>query len=132
MKSLRPVKRYFAGATAARNARAIDTVTVTLTMISVFFTSVQKNGVCTALEKWEIVGCPENQVGVKLLICSVGLKADEIIQNTGKTMTAKRTIATTFQPARPPRRRRRAGRAVAATALNRHPRSAPSCGRRRC
>ena len=48
MKSLRPVKRYFASATAARNASAIEIATVTRTMIRLFFTSVQKNGVWIA------------------------------------------------------------------------------------
>ena len=51
MNSLRPVKRYFATATAARNAIVIAIATVTPTMISVFTTSFQKNGWCIASRK---------------------------------------------------------------------------------
>ena len=38
MKSLRPVKRYFASATAARNASAIEAATATRTTIRLFWT----------------------------------------------------------------------------------------------
>ena len=51
MKSLRPVKRYFASATAARKARVIAIATVMSTMMMLFFTSVQKNGVWIASPK---------------------------------------------------------------------------------
>ncbi len=44
MKSFRPVKRYFATATDARNASDIAITTVMLTMMIVFTTSFQKNG----------------------------------------------------------------------------------------
>src|SRR5882762_5948423 len=53
MKSLRPVKRYFASAIAARNARAIEMATVVQTMIRLFFTSGQKNGVWIAARNWD-------------------------------------------------------------------------------
>src|SRR6266699_167128 len=105
MKSLRPVKRYFASAIAARNARAIEMATVVQTMIRLFFTSVQKNGVWIAVRKWAIVGRSENHVGLALMIWSSGLKAVEIIQKTGNTMTTNRTTATAFQPALAVRRR---------------------------
>ena len=44
MNGFRPVKRYLASATAARNASTIESATVTLTMIRLFFTFSQKNG----------------------------------------------------------------------------------------
>ena len=120
MKSLRPVKRYFASATAARNASTIEIATASSTMITLFFTASQKNGLWIASRKCWSVGCPENHVGVWLLISSSGLNAVEIIQKTGKTMTTKSATPTTFQPVR---RRDRA--------LTRPHPPAPSCGRRR-
>ena len=42
MKSLRPVKRYFASATAATNASTMDAITVTPTTTRLFFTISQK------------------------------------------------------------------------------------------
>src|SRR5439155_4133399 len=66
MKSFRPVKRYFASATAARNASAIEIATVTRTMITLFLTSCQKNGCCVALRKCDVVGCSGTHVGLRL------------------------------------------------------------------
>ncbi len=42
MKNLRPLKRYFARAIAARNESASAMATVTSTTMALFFTSVQK------------------------------------------------------------------------------------------
>src|SRR5579862_2706414 len=89
MKSLRPVNRYFASATAARKASAMAINTVTITTITLFFTSAQKNGRWIASVKWRIVGVDENQVGLKLLIWSSVLNAVDTIQKTGKTITTK-------------------------------------------
>ena len=90
MKSLRPVKRYFASATAARNASTIEIATATRTMIRLFFTESQKNGRWIASrEVRERRPCTDDHVGVRLLIWSSGLNAVEIIQKTGKTMTTK-------------------------------------------
>ena len=88
-KSLRPLKRYRASATAARNASTIEIATVTRTTIRLFFTSSQKNGLSIASRKCCSVGCRGIQVGVKLMISSSGLNAVETIQKTGKTITAK-------------------------------------------
>ena len=44
MNSLRPLKRYFASATAAKNESASAIATVASTTITLFFTSVQKYG----------------------------------------------------------------------------------------
>src|ERR687887_1343775 len=89
MKSFRPVKRYFASATAATNDTTIEIATAATTMIRLFLTSSQKNGRWIASRKWRIVGCVENQVGVRLLISVSGLNAVETIQKTGKIMTTK-------------------------------------------
>ena len=56
MKSLRPLKRYFASATAARNASTIEIATVTVTMIRLFLTSSQKYGLWIASRKCWSVG----------------------------------------------------------------------------
>jgi hypothetical protein len=42
MNSLRPVKRYFASETAAKNERTSAMATVAATTMALFFTSVQK------------------------------------------------------------------------------------------
>ena len=68
MKSFRPVNRYFASATAARNASTIEMATATTTMMMVFFTTSQKNALWIASLKCPSVGLPENHVGVRLLI----------------------------------------------------------------
>ena len=44
MNTLSPLKRYFASATAARNASTIAIATVTSTTMTLFFTSSQKYG----------------------------------------------------------------------------------------
>jgi hypothetical protein len=44
MNILRPLKRYLASATAARNASTIDSATVTPTTTRLFSTAFQKNG----------------------------------------------------------------------------------------
>ena len=95
---MRPVKRYFSSATAARNASTMATATATSTTIRVFFTSVQKYGLWIAFAKCRSVGCPGNHVGVRLLIWSFGLNDVEIIQKTGKTITAKMARPSAFQP----------------------------------
>ena len=64
MNALRPVKRNFASATAARKASTIASATVTLTTIRLFLTPSQKKGRLIASRKCESVGCSENQVGV--------------------------------------------------------------------
>ncbi len=48
MKSLRPLKRYLASATAARNASTIEAGTATITMMRLFLTSSQKYGLLIA------------------------------------------------------------------------------------
>src|SRR5262245_57384139 len=83
MKIFRPVKRNFAGATAAKKASTVEKRTVTSTMIRLFFTFAQKYGRWIASLKCWIVGSSGNQVGFGLLILSVGLNAVEIIQKTG-------------------------------------------------
>ena len=70
MKTLRPVKRNFASATAARKASTIESATVTLTMIRLFSTSFQKNGRSIASRKCSSVGCSGSHVGVSRLIWS--------------------------------------------------------------
>ena len=65
--ALRPVKRYFSSATAARNASTIAIPIATSTTITVFFTSTQKYGLCMARSKCPSVGCPGNHVGFRLL-----------------------------------------------------------------
>ena len=80
MNSLRPVKRYFASATAARNASTIEASTAEQTMIRLFFTVSQKNGRAIASRKWSSVGEVGNQVGVRLFTSSSGLNAVETIQ----------------------------------------------------
>ena len=80
MKSLRPVKRYFASATAARNASTIEATTVTTTMMRLFLTSSQKYGRAIASVKWTSVGCSGIHVGVRPLISSSGLNAVVTIQ----------------------------------------------------
>src|SRR5918992_2213112 len=87
MKSFRPVNRYFASATAARNESTIASTTVIPTMMTLFLTASQKPGwsvESTASRKWSSVGLVENQVGVAEMISVSGLKAVEIIQKTGK------------------------------------------------
>src|SRR5581483_6525457 len=79
-KVFRPVKLYFASATAARNASAIDAATATPTMIRLFSTELQKYGRWIASRKWSIVGWIGNQVGFSRLMSSVGLNAVETIQ----------------------------------------------------
>ena len=80
MKSLRPVNRYFASATAARNAITIEARTATTTTMTLFLTVSQKYGRAIASRKWSKVGEDGNQVGVMLLISSVGLNAVVTIQ----------------------------------------------------
>ena len=77
---MRPLKRYFASAIAARKAITIASSTEKPTMIMLFFTSAQKYGRLTASRKCWSVGSVENHVGWRLLISSVGLNAVEIIQ----------------------------------------------------
>ena len=79
-KSLRPLKRYFASAIAARNESTIASSTEKPTMITLFFASVQKYGRLTASRKCWSVGLQGTQVGLRPLISSVGLNAVEIIQ----------------------------------------------------
>ena len=100
MNTLFPVKRYFASATAAKNASTIESATVATTMIRLFFALSQKNGRSNASRKCWSVGSVENQVGVRLLISISGLNAVEIIQKTGKTMTTNTARPTTFQAMR--------------------------------
>ena len=64
MKMPRPENRYFASATAARNASAIEIATVTSTTIRLFLTSAQKNGLWIAAPKCDSVGWSGIQVGV--------------------------------------------------------------------
>src|SRR5690348_5568146 len=85
MKIFRPVNRNFARATAAKKASTVESATVTNTMIRLFFTFAQKYGRWIASVKCWMVGLSGNQVGVRLLIWSVGLNAVEIIQKTGMT-----------------------------------------------
>ena len=80
MNALRPVKRNFASATAARKASTIESATVTLTTIRLFLTPSQKKGRLIASRKCESVGCSENQVGVNPLSSSSGLNALATIQ----------------------------------------------------
>src|SRR5207249_736009 len=80
MKLLRPPKRNFASATAARKARTIDAATATQTMITLFSTEVQKYGRWIASRKCDSVGCTGNHEGFSRLIWSVGWSAVEIIQ----------------------------------------------------
>jgi len=80
MKTFRPVKRYFASATAARNATTIAASTATTTTITLFLTVSQKYGRAIASRKWSRVGEAGNQVGVTLSISSAGLKAVVTIQ----------------------------------------------------
>ena len=71
MKSLRPVKRYFASATAARNASTIEAATATITMIRLFLTSSQKYGLLIASRKCDSVGCerePRRREAVDLVV----------------------------------------------------------------
>ena len=44
MNTLRPLKRYFASASAAKNERASAIATTATTTMTLFFTSVQKYG----------------------------------------------------------------------------------------
>jgi hypothetical protein len=145
--SLLPVKRYFASATAARNATTIERATTAPTTIRLFFTTSQKYGRAMASRKCCNVGWIENHVGEDEWISVSGLNAVEIIQNTGKTNTRKTARPTTFQTARR-RRRLRARRIEAArgvaratggapaatslTALIAPPPSSPCAARRRC
>ena len=64
MNVVRPEKRNFASATAARNASTIESATTTPTMITLFFRSVQKYGLWSASWKWSSVGWSGNHVGV--------------------------------------------------------------------
>ena len=105
-KSLLPVKRYFASATAARKATTIESATTAPTTIRLFFTVSQKYGRAIASRKCCSVGLVENHVGEKLLISSSGLKAVETIQKTGNTTTTKTARPTTFHAVRRSRRRR--------------------------
>src|ERR1700759_5858759 len=98
MKSLRPLKRYLARATAAKNERTSAITTVATTTMTLFFTSVQKYCRWIASLKWLRVGFFGIQVGVKLLISSFVLNAVVTLQKTGKTMTAKTTRPSAFQP----------------------------------
>src|SRR5918996_5374649 len=86
-KSLLPVNRYLARATAARNATTIDRTTTAPTTMRLFFTVSQKYGRAIASRKCCKVGSVVNHVGVKLLISSSGLNAVETIQNTGNATT---------------------------------------------
>src|SRR5262245_46524484 len=120
ISSLRPLKRYLASATAARNAITIDASTAMHTTTRLFRTVSQKYARSIASRKWSSIGENENQVGVALLISSSGLNAVEIIQNTGKIITAKTTRPRASQPLRRTDRhlrRRRGPRAVAAAVL---------------
>ena len=64
MNALRPVKRYLASATAARNASATESATTTETTITLFFRSVQKSGDRIASVKWTSVGWSGIHFGV--------------------------------------------------------------------
>ncbi len=77
---MRPEKRYFARATAAKNANTIDSATVTRTMMTLFFTSSQKYGWCVALPKCAVVGCSGTHVGFALTISESCLNAVVTIQ----------------------------------------------------
>ena len=68
MKSLRPVKRYFASASAAKNDSASAITTVATTTMTLFLTSVQNAGPWIASRKWFSVGWSGNQTGLKLAI----------------------------------------------------------------
>ena len=57
-KSLLPVKRYFASATAARNATTIESTTTAPTTMRLFFTVSQKYGRAIASRKCCSVGSP--------------------------------------------------------------------------
>ena len=74
------MKRYFASATAARNAITIEATTATTTTIRLFFTVSQKYGRAIASRKWSSVGELGNHVGVMPLISSSGLNAVVTIQ----------------------------------------------------
>ncbi len=77
---MRPVKRNFARATAARNASAIESATATQTTIMLFFTPSQKYGRSIASRKCLSVGWSGNHVGVSETISSSGLNAVVTIQ----------------------------------------------------
>jgi hypothetical protein len=60
------VNRYFARATAARNATTIESATTAPTTIRLFFTVSQKYGRAIASRKCWSVGLVGNQVGERL------------------------------------------------------------------
>ena len=69
-KSLLPVKRYFASATAARNATTIESATTAPTTIRLFLTVSQKYGprdrVAEVLQR-RVVGEPRRREAVDLV-----------------------------------------------------------------
>ena len=64
MKIFQPLKRYFASATAARNASTTESTTTTETTIRLFSRSSQKYGRWIASEKCWSVGWYGTQCGV--------------------------------------------------------------------
>src|SRR5579862_4397371 len=98
MNNLRPLKRYLASATAAKNESTSAITTVETTTMTLFFTSVQKYGRWIASLKWLSVGFLGIQVGLKLSISSLVLNAVVTIQKTGKTITTKTSRPSVFQP----------------------------------
>src|SRR5205085_1177721 len=81
MKSLRPVKRNLASATAAKNASTIDTTTVTETTITELTTELQKCGwSAPAIAERKCCSVGSSGSHEPLLISSSDLNAVEIIQ----------------------------------------------------
>src|SRR5579859_2431158 len=88
MKIFRPVKRNFASATAAKNARTIDSATVTDTTIRELTTDVQKYGwsvpAIASRKCWSVGWSGAHD---PFVISLSDLNAVAIIQYTGNTMT---------------------------------------------
>ena len=104
-KSLLPVKRYFASATAARNATTTESTTTTPTTIRLFFTVSQKYGPARSRRGSAAASDPaRTRSEGSELISESGLKAVETIQNTGKTRTTNTASPTTFHAIRRARR----------------------------
>ena len=94
MNTLRPVKRNFASATAARKASAIETATVMPTMITLFTTELQKYGRSIASRKCWSVGCTGNQLGVSLLMLVGRLeRASRTSSRPGRSSPRRRASA---------------------------------------
>ena len=144
MNSLRPVKRYFASATAARNASTIETTTVTITMIRLFLTSSQKYGRSIASRKCDerrVEREPGRRAAVDLVV-RLERRRDHPVDGEDHDHEDERArrafqpsargggvraVATLRGAVRSP-----ASGSVGVTALTDRPPCSPSAGRRRC